>query len=159
MFRVGVTDITDVNLDGVTNALDKAIVMANLGAMADLDGLNGPTFFEGEINNDLLVNELDLAFFGTPGDYNDDGAVNAADYTVWRDNLGAANEDALNGNGSGSGGVDAADYTLWKNEFGNGASGALQAASVPEPGAALLSVLAFAALAGGRARSLAGRRG
>ena len=25
---------------------------------------------------------------GVPGDYNDDGIVNTADYTVWRDSLG-----------------------------------------------------------------------
>ena len=38
---------------------------------------------------------------GLAGDYNGNGTVDAADYVVWRDNLGAADESALNGNGDG----------------------------------------------------------
>jgi hypothetical protein len=69
-----------------------------------------------------------------PGDFNDDGVVNLADYTVWRDNLGAPNELALNGNGNNSGSVDAGDYNLWKSNFGSGGSlEAVDAQQVPEP--------------------------
>ncbi|WP_442481382.1 PEP-CTERM sorting domain-containing protein [Aeoliella sp. SH292] len=83
----------------------------------------------------------------TPGDYNGDGVVNLADYTVWRDNLGAAEGSLLAGNGDGSGTVDAGDYSRWKQNFGagvGGGSGSLQAPSaVPEPGSiALLATLA-----------------
>lgn len=53
----------------------------------------------------------------TPGNYNADGRVNAADYTVWRDNLGAADESSLNGAGDGANGVDNADYDLWVANF------------------------------------------
>ncbi len=35
---------------------------------------------------------------GLPGDYNDDGTVNLADYTVWRDQLGAATGTLMNDN-------------------------------------------------------------
>lgn len=82
------------------------------------------------------------------GDYNDDGTVNAADYTVWRNNLGAADETSLNGNGDGMNGVDAGDYTRWKNNFGvmAGAGGATTSA-VPEPTTAALMMLALALLA------------
>lgn len=55
----------------------------------------------------------------TPGNFNGDGAVNAADYTVWRDNLGAVDEATLNGAGDGNNGVDNADYDLWKANFGS----------------------------------------
>jgi hypothetical protein len=84
---------------------------------------------------------------GTPGDYNGDGRVDAADYTVWRDNLGAPDETSLNGNGSGSGGVDPADYDLWKTNFGMGLGGGGLTAvvggqSVPEPGAIVFCLLA-----------------
>jgi hypothetical protein len=52
---------------------------------------------------------------GVPGDYNENGTVDAADYTVWRDNLGSAttlpNDDTA--------GVEADDYTRWKTNFGN----------------------------------------
>jgi hypothetical protein len=71
------------------------------------------------------------------GDFNDNGVVDLADYTVWRDNLGAVNENALNGNGSFSGGVDQSDYQLWVQNFGlslNGvASSTLHTSQVPEP--------------------------
>jgi hypothetical protein len=55
------------------------------------------------------------------GDFNDNGFVDAADYTVWRDTLGSttdlrANDDNMGGS---AGVVDQADYALWKTNFGN----------------------------------------
>jgi hypothetical protein len=70
---------------------------------------------------------------------------------VWRDNLGAADESALNGNGDGGGSVDQADYLLWKNNFGSTLPGSGNSAAVPEPAALSLVVLtALAALVGCR---------
>lgn len=61
-----------------------------------------------------------------PGDFNSDGVVDAADYTVWRDGLG----------------VDfvAADYDTWVGNFGASAAGQSQSqgASIPEPAAGVL---------------------
>ncbi|WP_442483255.1 LamG-like jellyroll fold domain-containing protein [Aeoliella sp. SH292] len=83
------------------------------------------------------------------GDFNGDLVVNLADYTVWRDNLGAATDDALMGAGDGNPGVDTGDYDLWKANFGSqsgaGASASVNSAPVPEP--ATLTVCAFAGLA------------
>ncbi len=56
-----------------------------------------------------------------PGDYNGDGNVDAADYTVWRDNLGSTSN--LDADGDGSGTVDAADYTVWTSNFGDSGEG------------------------------------
>ena len=71
------------------------------------------------------------------GDFNSDGVVDAADYVVWRDNLGAADEANINNAGDGEGGVDAADYMVWRNNFGAVADAAVQTAppvsAVPEP--------------------------
>ncbi|MEX2169825.1 MAG: PEP-CTERM sorting domain-containing protein [Pirellulales bacterium] len=71
-----------------------------------------------------------------PGDYNNDGAVNAADYAVWRDSLGQ-NGDDLNADGNLDQTVNEADYTFWRERFGQGApaSGSTLATStgVPEP--------------------------
>jgi hypothetical protein len=54
-----------------------------------------------------------------PGDFNQDGTVNAADYTVWRNGLGTA--------------YTAGDYEVWKTHFGDTAtSGAGGATTVPE---------------------------
>jgi hypothetical protein len=52
------------------------------------------------------------------GDFNGDRMVDAADYMLWRKNLGAANESSLNFNGNGLNGVDVADYQLWRRNFG-----------------------------------------
>ncbi|WP_145247834.1 PEP-CTERM sorting domain-containing protein [Aeoliella mucimassa] len=86
------------------------------------------------------------------GDFNGDGVVNLGDYTVWRDNLGAGDESAINNNGDG-GGVTMSDYTYWKERFGNSASGAItaQSVAVPEPTAALLLVVGMALLSCRRA--------
>jgi hypothetical protein len=62
-----------------------------------------------------------------PGDYNHNGVVDAADYTVWRDGLGTT--------------YTQADYTVWKTNFGNHAGGGSSASSnaaVPEPACLLL---------------------
>lgn len=53
-----------------------------------------------------------------PGDYNSDGVVDAADYTVWRDNKGNTGDDLL-GDGNGDHVVDTVDYALWRENFGN----------------------------------------
>jgi len=50
------------------------------------------------------------------GDYNGDGAVNAADYTTWQNSLGSA--DDLRADGNGNDIVDQADYDIWKAAMG-----------------------------------------
>lgn len=50
----------------------------------------------------------------SPGDYNHDGSVGAADYTVWRDTLGATTTRGSGADANGSLIVDEADYTIWK---------------------------------------------
>jgi hypothetical protein len=78
-----------------------------------------------------------------PGDYNNDGHVDAADYTVWRDMLGSTGAD-LAADGNGDLVVDQADYSVWRANFGNSQSASLAAtgAAVPElPSQTLLSLL------------------
>ena len=56
-----------------------------------------------------------------PGDYNRNGIVDAADYTIWRNTLGSTTDLRANGNNSGASAdkIDQADYTFWKSRFGN----------------------------------------
>ncbi|MEN1681090.1 MAG: choice-of-anchor M domain-containing protein [Planctomycetota bacterium] len=77
----------------------------------------------------------------SPGDFNGDGVVDAADFTVWRDNLGAT-EDGLVLGGNGDGGqVDNSDYLLWRGLFGTQypAAGSASTSPTPEPSTAALS--------------------
>jgi pectinesterase len=88
---------------------------------------------------------------GLPGDYNDDGTVDAADYTVWRDTLGSTTNLRANGDDTGVswGIIDEADYDVWKANFGMTAgsgSGQSLAAAVPEPATLTLGVLCLLAL-------------
>ncbi|MEX2168346.1 MAG: PEP-CTERM sorting domain-containing protein [Pirellulales bacterium] len=88
------------------------------------------------------------------GDYNGNGLVDAADYTVWRDGLGGTTYTQLH-------------YDQWKQNFGavspgiGAGNGSLSRTAVPEPSGkvlAAISMLCFAAVMGhlGRqARSVA----
>lgn len=93
---------------------------------------------------DAVVGNIEyIAAPAVAGDYNNDGLVNLADYTVWRDNLGAAESVLPDGTGDGSGTVDLGDYTRWKSNFAAAAAGATLAAiqTVPEPGSIVVLLL------------------
>lgn len=85
---------------------------------------------------------------GISGDYNNDGEVNIADYTVWRNHLGS-NFQLPNEGGATPGQVTVEDYALWKSNFGQTTnSAATSRARVPEPStlaAMSLSLLLLAA--------------
>jgi hypothetical protein len=79
----------------------------------------------------------DIATPSLPGDYNSNGVVNAADYTIWRDSVGTGN---VIGN-----------YAEWSTNYGRTA--AASGLAVPEPGAGVLLLVGacFAAAAPRRA--------
>jgi hypothetical protein len=67
------------------------------------------------------------------GDYNNDGTVNAADYTIWRDHLNQSFQ-LENEGGISPGVVDQDDYDFWKSQFGaTSGSGSAGVSAVPEP--------------------------
>jgi hypothetical protein len=81
---------------------------------------------------------------GVAGDYNGNGRVDAADYVVWRNNLGTSftlpNEVA----GVTPGSVTSDDYNAWRARFGNTAgsgASALVAGAVPEPASLVLLLM------------------
>lgn len=78
------------------------------------------------------------AVSGLAGDYNNDGLVGIADYTVWRNHLGGAEGSLFNDFESGAVGI--AQYSIWKSNFGATAAAvtSTNAANVPEPSAIVL---------------------
>lgn len=84
-------------------------------------------------SDELLVGTGGRGFFrirldDLPGDFNDDGSVDAIDYAVWRDSLGVFGF-GLSADHDASGVVDAGDYQLWVSNFGATAG----VVAVPEP--------------------------
>jgi hypothetical protein len=68
------------------------------------------------------------------GDYNQDGVVDAADYTVWRDTLGSKTD--LRADGDRDGTIGTGDYNVWKTNFGQHVAqgaGADSLRAIPEP--------------------------
>ncbi len=126
-----------------------AFVRYNLFFAQEVTGGAGAVFFD---QASLLLLTPDTPA-GVLGDYNQDGFVDAADYTVWRDKLGT-NFPLPNRDQSSGGAVSQLDYTVWKTQFGNPASAPLEtSASVPEPTALTLAGVALVALALRRGRA------
>lgn len=77
---------------------------------------------------------------GVPGDYNNNGIVDSADYVLWR------NGGPLQNEVDNPGTVNAGDYTAWRARFGNtsGSGTGTGSAAVPEPNAGVLAVVALA---------------
>lgn len=80
-----------------------------------------------------------------PGDYDGNGVVAAADYTVWRDTLGQLGT-GLAADGNSNGEVEDGDYMVWKMHFGEAALSVGNGQRVPEPAALMMCwpVLIFA---------------
>lgn len=92
---------------------------------------------------DLLVLATSLS-----GDFNGDGTVDLADYTVWRDTLGSTND--LRADADGDLKVTSTDYGYWRSNFGRTANPSAYNSVIPEPtplslGLVLLVLAAVAA--------------
>ncbi len=95
---------------------------------------------------DKISYTLATAPAGVIGDYNNNMTVDAADYTVWRDNFGTSftlpHRDPAN-----TSNVSQADYTSWAMRFNQtGGASAAVVSAVPEPTSVLLVLLAVGSL-------------
>jgi hypothetical protein len=156
--------ITEFKTSGSTGLAGGATVL-NLGAPVttsagalDIDDFG----FQFALSSGQIVNGI-VKFGSLPtftpnvADYNHDGNVDGADFLVWQRGVGSAVTPGTGADGSHNGVIDAADLALWKTNFG---SATAVAASVPEPGALALLMVAAATISacGPGRRGHAGRK-
>jgi hypothetical protein len=130
--RLATLAIDTTGLNSGTFELRLTDVAGALGGFGTtLRSANGDAIPLNVINGSLVVS------LPITGDYNLNGIVDAADYTVWRDTLGSMSDLRANGDdtAASAGVIDQADYSAWKDNFGTSVSGsaAVAVASVPEP--------------------------
>jgi hypothetical protein len=111
------------------------VVVRDLWTRSDVGRFSGSfaTLLESHASGLFLIALPSLA-----GDFNGDGVVGAADYTVWRNHLGEVDSIlAFGSTEDGSGVVDYADYVTWKGNYGAEANTlTLGARTIPEPSSA-----------------------
>ncbi len=85
---------------------------------------------------------LSIVAAGVPGDYNNNGLVDLADYALWRDYQGtnyALANDSIGGT------IGTAQYNQWRAHFGQTggitSGAALESAAIPEPATLSLMIL------------------
>ena len=128
--------IGDFNGSGAFDSgdLDQLIAQfgpVSLGSKYDLAGADGVVDMA---DVEYWLRDLRGVSFDLLGDFNGDGVVGIADYTVWRDSLVASSESILSGNGDSFGLVDHTDYALWKENFGRVlAADHATGVAIPEP--------------------------
>ena len=128
---------------GQSFALFEGAIGAITGAFSSVNvpTINGLTFNLVQNASSFMLQVASAPFLA--GDYNGNGTVDAADYVMWRKNLGS-NTSLLNDDTPG---VSQDDYTRWRTHFGqtsNGISSILESA-VPEPRSGLLLAIAIVA--------------
>jgi len=146
-----------------------SLTLAETASDATSRSFHGDLFFPVDILEDVPLNDAgtlvatvsitgslvaaaDFSMpLGLPGDYNGNDAIDAADYSTWRDAMTAGASTLLNDPTPGS--VDETDFEYWRVHFGEtlgggaGATGpASVAAAVPEPSGWLLMLFGVVAL-------------
>lgn len=107
------------------------------GAFGEVN-TSGPAMVARNVEGGVVLEVLSAL----AGDFNNDGAVNGADYSLWASNLGGPAAVLMNAGDAET--VDAALYTVWRDN--EGATLPAAANAVPEPTAALLTLCGLAGL-------------
>ena len=160
----GFIDFNVSSLNGSRGAylrINNSATPFNIAVPFSLLGAGSPTGFNpaqfrglsfgtgnGNLDGTFVLDAIESAYIA-PGDYNADGAIDAADYTVWRD-FASATTHINRGDGNLDGAVNAADYEVWQSNYGGGPA---LITSVPEPATIALTLLGVVSTVGPMARS------
>jgi hypothetical protein len=126
----GVNDFTDADISAVAAGGDVVSQAAT-----------GTAYFDNFLVRDGLV-----------GDYDQNGVVEPADYSVWTLLFGSGVNVAGNGaDGNANGNIDAADYTVWRDHLGASlfsgtGSSSFSSTAVPEPSALVMAICGLVAV-------------
>lgn len=111
----------DATIDQTTNSLEWVLLgslpveAGELTVTLDVGASTGSQY-------SLIVADAVRVVLSAPaepsGDFNHDLSVDAADYSVWRDQLGQSVAVGTGADGNFDGVVDQADYQLWREQFG-----------------------------------------
>lgn len=119
---------------GIFGTFDSAM-LPDIPGNLEFGLLYGPTSV-------IMEAQLETNVVTLPGDYNNNGTVDAADYVVWRDQLGSVtslvNDDTP--------GVGHDDYDRWRANFGltaGSGSSAVAPQATPEPASVMLALFAM----------------
>lgn len=112
------SQIAELNMFGATTlAPSTTFELGKLFDTAKPTDLVFRFILDGE--NEIRFGQVIYESLGLPGDFNDDGFINAADYAVWRDQLGSVYTET--------------HYSVWRSNFGGTAEGLVARTAVPEP--------------------------
>lgn len=118
------------------------LITSTGGIGGEFDQLLLPAGYDWQIGYNDYDFTLTVAATATilAGDFNADGIVDAADYTLWRNTFGSTTNLAADADGDGIVGME--DYDLWKSNFGQSIAGIVTSpAAVPEPATVLIGLV------------------
>jgi len=136
------------NIGSMTSGTYKLIdyLGALTGSVSNIALGSTPSGFNFSLINNIAATSIDLLVSTQLlGDYNNNGQVDAADYTVWRNTLDTSVTPGSGADGNFDGHIDHGDYYVWKTNFGN-TNDTPDGQSVPEPTSLLLAALGTIAL-------------
>lgn len=102
--------------------------------VTDTDAFDRISFHESYDYDGLLWDDL-IVGRPIPGDFNDNGLVDAADLSIWRENFGSTGMPAYTlGDANANGVADGSDFLVWQRHYNAPPTPeAIAAAAVPEP--------------------------